>query len=464
MTRMRKGITTLAVVLLTVAPAAAQDRLVVLSPHPDGVKIEFSRAFGEHYRQQTGRDVTFDWMDVGGGTSAMLRYIRAQFKQNPGGIGVDLFFGGGTSPYLQLKREGLLAPHRVPDAILNQIAPQVGGVPLYDTDHHWYAATMSGFGIVYNRTVLERLGLPEPKTWADLARPEVFSWVASADPRKSGSVHMAYEIILQAYGWQKGWRLVTALGANVKNFSSGANRTIQEVANGEAAYGLAIDFYAWAAVRRHGPEGIGYVLPDDLTVINGDAMAILKGAPSRPIARRFVEFVLSEAGQKLWLLRRGEPDGPRKHELARLSVRPSLYPKVAGRTAVQVNPFQWQSSFVYDAKLGGTRWGIISDLIGTMVIDPHDRLAGAWQRAIDAGNTEAALDRLAAPPVTEAEVREWAARERWRKAEFRNRTINGWANLARQRYGSGPGLLQNLPIVVLLVLLVTSVIYIRRRC
>ena len=94
---------------------------------------------------------------------------------------------------------------------------------------------------------------------------------------------------------------------------------------GEVACGLCIDFYAWAQVRIYGPEVIGFVLPRDLTVVNGDAIAILKGAPDRKLAEAFVAFVEGEAGQRLFMLNRGEPGGPVNHDLAKFSVIPRLY-------------------------------------------------------------------------------------------------------------------------------------------
>ena len=452
-------------VFTCVQGAPAQDELVLLSPHWEGVRTEFGEAFQQLYREETGRTVDLRWLDVGG-ASDILKYIRSEFRNKPDGIGVDLFFGGGTDPYGELKRSGMLAPYRVPEEILSALAPSIGGVPLYDQDYTWYAATMAGFGIMYNKVVLKRLGLPEPETWEDLARPEVFSWVGSADPRKSGSVHMAYEIILQAYGWERGWQIVTALGANVRGFSSNAAQTPKDVAVGEVAYGLVIDSYAWAQVRETGEDMIGYVMPEDLTVVNGDAVAILKGATNRQVAERFVRFVLSEAGQKLWILRKGEPDGPQKFDLEKFCVRPDLYPKIEGRTSVRLNPFTWRSAFVYDAAKGSARWGVINDLIGTMVIDPHDRLAAAWKQTISDGNPAAALPALAEAPVGEDEALRLVREGQWRDAAFRNRMLSQWAALARQKYGSGDaasGVIRNLPALTALALVVTMVIYMRRR-
>ena len=52
----RYTILMLSVLLLTTV-AHAQDNMVLLSPHWEGIRIEFGDAFKEHYKQETGRDV-----------------------------------------------------------------------------------------------------------------------------------------------------------------------------------------------------------------------------------------------------------------------------------------------------------------------------------------------------------------------------------------------------------------------
>ncbi|MFT5368292.1 MAG: iron(III) transport system substrate-binding protein [Candidatus Latescibacterota bacterium] len=444
-------------VTLCALPVWAQDELVLLSPHWEGVRKEFTDAFQKDYQVKTGREVYLKWLDVGG-ASDILKYIRSEYKNKPEGIGVDLFFGGGTDPYIELKRQGLLRPYRVPEEILKELQTDLNGVPLYDLDYTWYAATMAGFGIVYNKVVLARLGLPEPHTWEDLAHPQVFSWVGSADPRKSGSVHMAYEIILQAYGWERGWQIVTAMGANVRGFASNAAQTPKDVALGEVAYGLAIDSYAWAQVREAGEDMIGFVMPEGLTLVNGDAIGLLKGAPNQQIAEHFVNFVLSETGQKLWLLRQGEPDGPQAFELSKFSVLPALYDKVGDRSAVKLNPFVWHSDFKYDAPTGSARWGVVNDLMGTQIIDVHEQLQKKWHTMIKDGG----VDQIGDMPVDEEGAQ--ALILNWRDPAIRNQTLQDWSAFARDKYGAtGIRFLQNIPIVIVLVSGVYMFVFARRK-
>jgi ABC-type Fe3+ transport system substrate-binding protein len=409
------------------------DKLVLISPHWEGIRYEFERAFKARYQRETGRTVEFEWMDVGG-SSETLRYVESEFRNKPTGIGIDIFFGGGYDPYLALKKTHLLEPYILPKPLLEKIPQRLAGVPLYDPDHTWYGATLAGFGIVYNKVVLGLTKLPVITTWEGLASPQAFGWVGSSDPRKSGSVHMVYEIILQAYGWEKGWRIITALGANVRSFTNSASQVPKDVAIGEVAYGLAIDFYAWAQVKEAGADKIGFVMPDNLTIITPDCIGILKGAPNREVAQAFVRFVMSEEGQKLWLLVEKAPDGPQRFQLNRFSVLPSLYELSPQSTAVKLNPFLWRSDFEFDPKLGSERWSIVNDLIGALVIDQKHLVTRAWKGALDKGSlTEQEWQRLTAMPISADEALT-LAKTRWKDAEFRNQKLNEWIHFARSKY------------------------------
>ena len=374
-----------------------------------------------------------EWLDVGGGSSSILRYIKSEFRRSPEGIGIDLFFGGGVDPYMELSQMGLCSPYRLPDEVLGRIPTRIGGIPLYDPDFQWYGATLAGFGIVYNRMVLDILDLPIPATWADLGDPKLFSWVGSGDPRSSGSVHMAYELILQAYGWQRGWEVITTLGANVRNFGAGGSQAPKEVAVGEVAYALSIDFYAWAQVAEVGSEYIGFTMPDNLTIVNPDGLAILKGAPSPDVARAFVRFVMSDPGQKLWFLKRGVPGGPSTDQLNRFTVLPDLYVQFREDAAVTLNPFEWTSSLVYDSEKGSARWGVVNELLGAMVIDSHRQLQNAWKAAAEDGVTGEEIGRLSAVPITEEQC--LALGPRWRDPVLRDSLKNAWTGFARDKYG-----------------------------
>ena len=449
--------TLLLAVLLTGGLTASAAELVLVSPHWEGIEYEFGEAFKKHYKAETGQDIDLKWLDVGG-TSDIIRYIESEFKNKPEGIGIDLMFGGGVDPYFKLKDEGLLTTYRLPEEILNEIAPDIAGSPLYDPEYTWYAPTMAGFGIIYNKPLIKKRGLPTPKTWADLARPEYFSWVGTADPGKSGSVHMCYEIILQSCGWERGWEIVTALGGNARSFSAAASQVPKDTATGDVACGLAIDFYAKMQAIEAGEDIIGFVYPAGLTVVNGDAIGILKGAPNLEAAQAFIRFVMSEPGQRLWMLRVGESDGPVKYELAKFSVMPKVYDLVEGRTSVDVDPFAWPAGFRYDPELGSLRWKMVSDLVRVLVIEPHDDLTRVWKAAVESGNADAALKTLAGMPLTEDEATELCRSGQWDDERFRNEKLVEWRAFAAGKYGA-KGFGRNLPALIVLGIVIVAIVY-----
>lgn len=414
------------------------ERTTALEAHPffDSIS-ELARSLDE-WKQQIP-PVEIVWQDIGGGTSQIARYVTAQYEAHPDGIGIDLLFGGGTDIYLRFADQGRLQKVDIPEPLRKRIRPQLNGVPLYDPGGRWYGPVLSSFGILCNREVLRRIGAPEPTRWADLGRPGLRGWVAAGDPRLTGSVHMVYEIVLQGQGWEKGFPLLLRLGANTHSFIRDSGSLARTVSTGEVAAAGNLDANALTAVGRD-PEQIAFHLPEGETIINPDAMAVLRGAPRPQLARAFVEFALSDAGQLLFLLQPGQQGGPRRFPLCRLSVVEELYDRFppAVRSVGDANPFRVKNTIPYNSKLGIGRWDALNDLIGAVIVDAHPELSAAWRAVRQSGLSEAEKQRLEAelfaPPCTEAELSAHARHAAEAGPRTRTATINRWGEEARQRY------------------------------
>ena len=419
-------------VLAYFVASAQRGDLVIVSPHSDHIQEEYGRAFSEWHAKKYGRGVKIDWEDHGG-TSSIVKYINAEFENSPDGIGIDIMWGGGTEPYVKLAKEGRLQRCDVPSEIVSKLIPDVGGAPTRDAGNLWYGSALSGFGIIYNKRRLARKKLPVPETWQALASPKMVGEVGAADPRKSGSAHMCYEIMLQALGWEKGWGVLTLMAANSRRFYEGASETPAEVGLGQVSAGPVIDFYAWAQIRRDGPERIGFALPQSLTVLNPDAIAVLKGAGDPELASRFVEFVLSEDGQKLWVLKKGVAGGPVRHELDRIPVRPDVYAKYKKDSNVTFDISEFKSDLKFDPKVDSARRAALKDLYGATLIDPHPELVAAWRAILKRGAKPDEVAELCRPLVSNERLSEMST-NRWKDPTFRNRMITEWSNKARARY------------------------------
>jgi iron(III) transport system substrate-binding protein len=390
------------------APAGAQ-RLIIITPHNEQIRYEFRRAFDQWHHEQYGERVNVIWT-VPGGTSEIRRMLVAQFTAAieagglPGGD-ADLVFGGGSYEHTLLKRgvtvridgktrtEPITQPVDFDDVWLYETYGEnvVGDGLLYDPDKHWFGTALSGFGIVYNRHALEQLGLPEPTYWEELCHPKLRGWVALVNPAQSGSITTAFDTILQRRGWERGWQIKRRAGANARYFSASALKAPTDVSQGNAAMGVCIDFFgryqSQAIIDAGGGDRIGYIDPPGATTIDADPISMLRGAPNPQLARRFIEFTLTEQGQALWQFPARESAaraeahelGPERFELRRLPVLRSMYDTHMDRMVDQVNAFEIAGPL--DDRNPHFR-SFIAVLFAAMAMDTHHDLQRAWRAIV----------------------------------------------------------------------------------
>lgn len=429
--------------------AQADDTLVIISPHNEAIRYEFSRAFGEFHKARTGRTVRIDWRIVGG-TSEIARYLLGEYYNafqrewtasgkawtddvansfaNPAGnspareaflasqvgIGIDLFFGGGAYDFIaqakagNLVDSGVIAEH--PDWFTDASIPaSVSGEPYYDANGRWIGTCLSAFGICYNTDSLRRLGVTTlPSSWQDLTNPKFSHQVALADPTKSGSIAKAFEMVIQqqmqevvgegeateaalSEGWARGLQLILKASANSRYFSDAAGKVPMDVSLGDAAIGMCIDFYGrfQSEAVKVGNESsrLQYFTPVGGSSVGVDPIGLLRGAPNPELAREFIAFVLSLEGQKLWNFKVGAPDGPTRYALRRLPIRKELYgPEYAAyRSDPDTFPYEEAKSFTYHEAWTGPLFSVLRFIIRVSCIDSHDEQAAAWRALIAAG-------------------------------------------------------------------------------
>ena len=417
----------------------SENEVVVTSPHWEGIKEETARAFDAWHQKKYGSPGIVRWRDVGGGGSQIVRFLNSEYQAGPS-AGIDIFYGGGIDPFRDLKKDGLLTRYDPPADILAQIPATLNGMELIDPDHEWFGAALSSFGIITNERVREAVGLPAVRTWSDLTDPRLAGWISATDPRASGSALAIYEVILQAYGWEKGWGVLMETSGNVRSFLPSSAASAVEVGVGDAAYGVAVDVYGNAQAGYYGPANVTFILPQGQTVITPDGIAILKNPPHPEMAQHFVEFVLSRAGQLLWMLPKGAPGGATRYAINRMSVQPALYSELAGITPISDNPFTSHNDFAYNSQLGAKRRSILSVMIGAWMIDTHDVLVRAWKKLNSPATQQlppehqaALLAELIAPPCTEEELLHLAATD-WNDPVKRTALLNRWQGEALHRY------------------------------
>ncbi len=414
----------------------ASDRsLVIISPHNETIRNEFTTAFQSYWEKRTGEKVYIDWRTPGG-TAEILKVVESSLeaserKQKP--LGLDVFFGGGEYLFESLAKRGLFEELAVFEQHPEWFDDKQGipmfhlGERFYSSERVWVGACLSQFGICYNVDVLDKHGIEAPRTWDDLGKPEYFGLIAMADPLKSGSVTKAFEMMMQQKiaehlvstqratgetetdrrnrairdGWASGLRLIQRITANARYFTDSATKIVHDVAQGDAAAGMCIDFYGRAYERKLRGEGgepgrLRWVAPALGTTMSADAVAVMKHAAEPELAQGFVEFLLSEAGQKIWAYRSGSLGGPSHRALGRLPIRPELY-RASHRSRFA---FDLQDAYANDAQLvylpevTGPLFGVLRAVLKGMCIDVHDELRAAWADLIKADMPDLALNHF----------------------------------------------------------------------
>ncbi len=401
---------------------------------------EYTAAFQNHWVNTLGRPWSNAVLNafangaLANDAPALSKEARAAFLASNVSCGIDLFFGGGSYDFIRQAQAGRLVASEVlkkhPEWFTEAvIPPSFAGEEFWDREGRWVGTVLSSFGIIANRDALRRLGVTTPpRVWADLADPRFFGEVALADPTKSGSMAKAFENVIQqqmqrvvaerlaalgavdeatrrlaeqaavAAGWNEGLKLIQQIGANARYFTDSAQKVPIDVAAGDCAVGMGIDFFGrqqQEAVRRRGADDrVSYVSPEGGAVASVDPVGLLRGAPHREVAEAFIEFSLSLEGQKLWNLKPGEVDGPTYFALRRLPVRRDFYtlPGIAAlRSDPDENPYGPQDRLIYQPERTGRLFREMAFVIRVMCLDTQPELKRAWQALIAAGMPADAL-------------------------------------------------------------------------
>ncbi|HWO42342.1 MAG TPA: extracellular solute-binding protein [Candidatus Eisenbacteria bacterium] len=182
-----------------------------------------------------------------------------------------------------LKAKGVLAPYRSPEA---------GAFPkkFRDPDDTWTGLVGNYYVIGYNTRLVPESQVP--KDWFDLARP----WWKG----KLGLDVADYDwfgAMLEYLGPEKGERLMRDLAKQEINWRKGHSLLAQLVGAGEFAAALVYAHRTEITKEKGSP--IEWVRTSKPIVVSQNAVAVLSKAPRPNAARLFVDFLMSEAGQKL---------------------------------------------------------------------------------------------------------------------------------------------------------------------
>ncbi|PYN26969.1 MAG: hypothetical protein DMD99_03880 [Candidatus Rokuibacteriota bacterium] len=300
----RFGIVALAILLAAGAsgPALGQapleSELALITPVSKFIHDSALKAFADYAKEKW--NVTVKVSAIPAGTPVAYGRI-VEWKGKPE---VDIFWGGESALFEKLAEQKLLQKVEISRAAWEAIPASIGKprpIPLKDKDGFWVGTALEPYGLVYHPKKIQRLGIPEPKEWDDLLNPKLKGEVAQCAPTRSSSSNATYEVILSMYGEDKGWEWLRKLAANTGHFTARSRDVPTVVAKGEYSAGFAVPSYMAFEEKLAGFE-LKFVAPKN-AFVTPEPMAILAGARNPKAARAFIEFLLSERGQKVFMER-----------------------------------------------------------------------------------------------------------------------------------------------------------------
>jgi ABC-type Fe3+ transport system substrate-binding protein len=280
------------------AQAPLEGELVLITPVSKFIHDAALKAFAEYAKERW--NVTLKTNAIPAGTPVAYGRI-VEWKGRPE---ADIFWGGESALFEKLADQKLLQKVEIAKDAWEAIPASIGKpmpLPLKDKDGYWVGTALEPYGLVYNPKRIQRLGAPEPREWDDLLHPKLKGEVAQCAPTRSSSSNATYEVILSMYGEDKGWDWLRRLAANTGHFTARSRDVPTVVAKGEFAAGFAVPSYMAFEEKLAGFD-IRFVAPRN-AFVTPEPMAILAGARNPRAARAFIEFLLTERGQKVFMER-----------------------------------------------------------------------------------------------------------------------------------------------------------------
>jgi iron(III) transport system substrate-binding protein len=238
----------------------------------------------EQFEQETGIDT-----EVRYGDSAEL---AATIAEEGDGSPADVFFAQDPGSLGAVAGEGLLA--KLPSELLARVPERFRG-----PEGRWVGTSGRSRVIAYNTDELSENDVPD----------SVFELT---DPRWRGKVGVAptnasFQAFVTAMRLQHGddrtreW--LEAMKDNDVRFYEKNTPIVEAVASGEIDLGLVNHYYLYL-VREEQPDApvANHFLPGDDTgaLVSAAGVGVLEGADSADDAERFVEYLLSDEGQRYY--------------------------------------------------------------------------------------------------------------------------------------------------------------------
>ncbi|MFN2530376.1 MAG: extracellular solute-binding protein [Pyrinomonadaceae bacterium] len=252
-----------------------QHRLLIYTPHGQDLLRDFIGRY-----KQTYPDADVQFLDMG--SREVLERVRVE-RNRPQ---ADLWWGAAHTTFQTAADEGLLTSFR---PSWSDKVPAIA----HDANDRWYGTYETPQVIVYNSQAVS--AAEAPHDWDDVLDPKWRDKVLIRNPNPSDTMRAIFgAIIWRSYkntgAPDQGYDWLRKLDANVHEYTADGTLLMQKIARREGLVSL----WDMPDVRLYQEQKgfpVAYVVPASGTPVVTDGIAIIRGAPDEPEARRFYEFV-----------------------------------------------------------------------------------------------------------------------------------------------------------------------------
>jgi iron(III) transport system substrate-binding protein len=265
--------------LIASSPALAQapsGKLVLYTSQPEKDAAQTTAAFKKAYPN-------VDVEIFRSGTTEVMGKLAAEISA--GQPRADVLLIADAASMEILKKDNRLLAY--PGAKVEGLQPGS-----FDADKTYFGSKLITTGIAVNTGAKTR-----PTSWNDLGKPDLKGQISMPSPLYSGAA--AIMLSTMTARPDLGWKLFEQLKANEAVAVRGNGAVLRAVATGEKTYGVLVDFMAYNAKAQGSP--IDFIFPTEGAPAVTEPVAILNTNKNEAASKAFVDFILSDDGQKLAL-------------------------------------------------------------------------------------------------------------------------------------------------------------------
>jgi iron(III) transport system substrate-binding protein len=242
----------------------------------------------DEFTSKTGIQVNL----LSSGTTELVNRLKAEGDRTP----ADLFITNDAGSLEQARAAGILRPLNMRE-IDRAIPPQFRA-----PDNAWIGLSGRFWIIVYNKTLVKP---DELKSLLDLASPK---WKGKLAIPNAGSEYLqaGVSVIRASHGDAKTKEFLSGLRDNAGDqVYQKSSQIVEAVAKGQASLGIVNHYYVYRHLAAQPTAPIAALMPDQQeggmgAIMNVAGVGIVKSTKHVESAKLLVEFLVAQAGQKLF--------------------------------------------------------------------------------------------------------------------------------------------------------------------